>query len=286
MDPESLSPGPDSVTSPNSVIAISNGVDDTNDHKQLLEEKSDQNVQPSSPKRKSFSNKRCRKLLLRLRSNDSNSNKEACFLSTSPSPVSDSMETVSPGSSRDCQEDYKVGDTTTLSTKSSPSVLIDSVEPEESLRSCRVTAASENDIPSLQTAFSESEKENLYQEPETETEEGSSLPLSPAGPSTAGLSSSTVPYYNFLCVNGGAMRQEMTSTSSPQLSSGTNLRSNEESPSADVCSSFGSEKNSRIDTLKPESLDSSFSLPAARSCPNLERQSAGYSSTSGSILKL
>ncbi|XP_076245591.1 C-Maf-inducing protein isoform X2 [Calliopsis andreniformis] len=280
LDPESLSPGPDSVTSPNLITVISNGVDDVSDHRKLLEE--DDNTQSSSPKRKPFSNRRCRKLLLRLRSNDSGSNKEACFLSTSPSPGSESMETASPGSSRDCHEDYKIGDTTTLSTKSSPSVLIDSAEPEESLRGCRVTAASENDIPSLQTTFSESEKENLYQEQETETEEGSSLPLSPAGPSTAGLSSSTVPYYNFLCVNGGSMRQEMTSTSSPQLSSGTNLRSNEESPSADVCNSFGSEKSSRIDTLKPEGLDSSCSLPAARSCPNLERQSAGYTSVSGS----
>ncbi|XP_076665624.1 C-Maf-inducing protein isoform X2 [Andrena cerasifolii] len=282
LDPETLSPGSDSLVSPNSITVIANGVGETSDHKKLLEE-NDESAKSSSPKRRPFSNRRCRKLLLRLRSTESNSsNREACFLSTSPSPASDSMDTASPASSRDRQEDYKISDTATLSTKSSPSVLIDSAEPEDSLRSCRVTAASENDIPSLQNTFSESEKHLYNQETETETEEGSSLPLSPAGPSTAGLSSSTVPYYNFLCVNGGSMRQEMTSTSSPQLSSGSNLRSNGESPSADACSSFGSEKCSRIDTLKPEGLDTSFCLPAARSCPNLERQSTGCSPTSGS----
>ncbi|XP_029043588.1 C-Maf-inducing protein-like isoform X1 [Osmia bicornis bicornis] len=276
LDPESLSPGPDSLTAPAAIVP--NGVDE----EKLLEEDKDENCRSSSPakaspKKRFYSNRRCRKLLLRLRSNESSSssNKEACS-AASHSPASDSIETESPESSRDRENEYKTDDANHL-TKSSPSVLIDSVEPEEALKSCRAT--SENDISSLQNTFSESEKENIYQETETETEEGSSLPLSPAGPSATGLSSSTVPYYNFLCVNGGAMRQEMTSTSSPQLSSGSNLRSSTESTPADVCSS---EKSSRMDTLKPEGLESQFSLPAARSCPNLERQSAGCSPISGS----
>ncbi|XP_076387311.1 C-Maf-inducing protein isoform X2 [Megachile rotundata] len=278
LDPESLSPGPDSLTAPTAIV--SNGVNEEIDYKKLLEDK-DQNYPLSSstkasPKKKFYSNRRCRKLLLRLRSNESSSssNKEACSV-TSHSPASDSIDTESPGSSRDRENEYKTGNTATLLTKSSPSVLIDSVEPEESLKNCRAT--SENDISSLQNTFSELQKENIYQETETETEEGSSLPLSPAGPSATGLSSSTVPYYNFLCVNGGAMRQEMTSTSSPQLSLGSNIRSSAES--TDICSS---EKNCRMDTLKPEGLETSFCLPAARSCPNLERQSAGCSPISGS----
>lgn len=151
----------------------------------------------------------------------------------------------------------------------------------------QVTAASVGDIPSLANGFSEPEEENEEEEeeeacnPETETEDGSSLPSSPAAASTVGLASTTVPYYDFLSVNGGAMRQETTSTSSPQLSSGTSMRSSAESPPADTCSSYGEDSSPGVDSLKPEGLDAGC-LPAARSCPNLERQSAGCSSASGS----
>ncbi|XP_054010731.1 C-Maf-inducing protein-like [Hylaeus anthracinus] len=273
LDPDSLSPGPDSLTAPN---LIPNG-EETKDDKKLLE---DGSSPKSSPKKQSYSNRRCKKLLLRLRSTESSNScdKDASFFSVSPSPGSNSIGIESSGSSPGGHQDYETGSTTTLFTKSSPSVLIDSIE--DNLRNCRVTAVSENDIPSLQNGFGESGKENVYNQ-ETETEEGSSLPLSPAGPTNAGLSS-TAPYYNFLCVNGGAMRLEITSTSSPQLSSGINPRSSAQSPSSDACESFVGEKGSRIDTLKPESLDTAFCLPAARSCPNLERQSTGCSPTSGS----
>ncbi|XP_076639890.1 C-Maf-inducing protein [Colletes latitarsis] len=271
LDPDTLSPGPDS-----SPVRTANGMDEASDEKQLLDDE-DRNGS------RSYSNRRCKKLLLRLRSTESTNScdKESSLLSASPSPGSNSIGIESPGSSVGGHDDYETGSTTTLFTKSSPSVLIDAIEPEENLRSCRAIAASENDIPSLQNGFGQGLKSESEKETETETEEGSSLPLSPAGPTTA-LSSSTVPYYNFLCVNGGAMRQEMTSTSSPQLSSGINPRSSDESPSTDVRSSFVGEKGSRLDTLKPESLDATFCLPAARSCPNLERQSAGCSPTSGS----
>ncbi|KOC64130.1 C-Maf-inducing protein [Habropoda laboriosa] len=277
LDPESLSPGPETTLT-------TNGIDEESDYSKLLEDNDPTHHVSSSPKKRSFSNRRCRKLLLRLRSSDSSnsaSNKEGCLYPVSP--AGDSIETESPSSfgEQEDENEYKTGDESILLTKSSPSVLIDSAE-EDALRNSRVTAVSENDISSLQTVFSESENVS-NQETETETEEGSSLPLSPAGPSTGGLSSSTVPYYNFLCVNGGAMRQEMTSTSSPQLSSDSNHRSSAESTPADACSSsFNVENSSRIDTLKPEGLDSSFCLPAARSCPNLERQSAGCSPASGS----
>ncbi|XP_017767648.1 PREDICTED: C-Maf-inducing protein-like isoform X2 [Eufriesea mexicana] len=285
LDPETLSPGPDSLTAPASVDVVENGIDESNDCNASLDDNQQSHcVAPSSSlEKQSYSNRRCKKLLLRLRSDssDSTNNKE-----DSLDAVDDSIVAESPVSNKEREDEeteYKTGDTTTkLLTNSSPSVLIDSVDPdEEALGSSRVSTVSENDITSLQNAFSESEKENASnQETETETEEGSSLPLSPAGPSTGGLSTSSAPYYNFLCVNGGAMRQEMTSTSSPQLSSDSNHRSSAESTPVDKCSSFNAEKSSRIDTLKPE--ESTFSLPAARSCPNLERQSAGCSPTSGS----
>ncbi|XP_076750099.1 C-Maf-inducing protein [Xylocopa sonorina] len=288
LDPETLSPGPESLTAPASVGIVENGIEEQQDHNKLAgdNEQSHHVTPSSSPEKQTYRNRRCKKLLLRLRSNESSNstdNKENYLVDA----IDDSIETESPASLRECGEEvkeYETGDTPTLLMNSSPSVLIDSVdEDEDVLRNCRVTAASENDISLLQNVFSESEKENASnQETETETEEGSSLPLSPAGPSNGGLSSSTVPYYNFLCVNGGAMRQEMTSTSSPQLSSDSNHRSSAESTSTDGCNSFNVEKSSRIDTLKPEGLGSTFCLPAARSCPNLERQSAGCSPTSGS----
>ncbi|XP_034942858.1 C-Maf-inducing protein-like [Chelonus insularis] len=151
-----------------------------------------------------------------------------------------------------------------------------------------IKASSANDIPSLD-GFSEEEVEEEEEEEdescceaETETEEGSSLPSSPAAAISVGLAPVQVPYYSFLSVNGGAMRQETTSTSSPQLSSGVATRSNDSEPSATIetssvtgkCTPVGMSLK-KTDTLDPPSL------PAARSCPNLEQQS-GCLSTSGS----
>ncbi|XP_014469830.1 PREDICTED: C-Maf-inducing protein-like [Dinoponera quadriceps] len=150
-------------------------------------------------------------------------------------------------------------DSSSNSTNGSPSPA-----SESSASSRNPTTVSVGDIPSLENGFSEPE--------EDEEECDASLPSSPAAASTVGLASSTVPYYDFLSVNGGAMRQETTSTSSPQLSS--SMRdSSAESPPADTRSSYGEDGSPGIDSLKPED----GCLPVARSCPNLERQSAGSS---------
>ncbi|XP_076378800.1 C-Maf-inducing protein [Megalopta genalis] len=317
LSPASLSPGSDSS------VRVAQEPHESSDRKKLLEDDDDRSPPPrslgaSTKKRSPKGNNRCRKFLLRLRPNESSSNKETRFpsASTSPSPspspslspspspspspcpspsIPDSIGTESADSSRKRRvvDDYETitGDTATLFTKSSPSVLIDCVdtaEPEENQRNRRPTAAaSENDISSLQNTFPESETENGYhREAETETEEGSSLPLSPAGPLTAELSSSLAPYYNFLCVNGGPIRQEMTSTSSPQLCSAGNRESSSDDASRTSGKPRGSfdagEKFSRLNCLAPEGLDGSFCLPAARSCPNLEGRSAGCSPSSGS----
>ncbi|XP_057337872.1 C-Maf-inducing protein-like [Microplitis mediator] len=180
-------------------------------------------------------------------------------------------------------------------------------------------ASSANDIPSLLNEFDQDEddddddddddededdededEEEEEEEEETgaeggeeddsceDTEEGSSVPSSPAAAiSLAGLPPTQVPsYYSFLSVNGGAMRQETTSTSSPQLSTGLTPGSNNErvlpsetaetSSVTEECLPVGMSLK-KLDTLDPPSC-----LPAARSCPNLEQQSIGCSSTSGS----
>ncbi|KAG7203152.1 hypothetical protein KM043_010271 [Ampulex compressa] len=288
LDTEPLSPGPDSLTSPSGVTVVLNGTGGANDRQILLEdgqqEARSSSSSRSSPTRKSSGtgSRWRKKLLLRLRSNESSDsyNGEACSSSTSPSPASDSV-----ADSSSARNNRRPG--AALAAGSSPSVLIDVIGSKQRSRGLGPpAAASASDILSLENGFSEPEEENEEGEDgcnqETETEDGSSLPSSPAAASTVGLASSTVPYYDFLSVNGGAMRQEATSTSSPQLSSVTSLRSSVESPPADTCSSFGGDSSPGIDSLKPESLDVPGCLPAARSCPNLERQSAGCSSTSGS----
>ncbi|XP_032681051.1 C-Maf-inducing protein-like [Odontomachus brunneus] len=293
LDPEPLSPGTvaDALTSPSGITVVLN----ENNERQILSQKKTQqeHVAPrcqSLPSPTNKSNGNCstgsrwrRKLLLRLRSNDSynSNNGEACSSSTSPSPASESTADSS-GSSRNptrTDEGTTQGNVT-ATTVSSPSVQIDVTESPRN----DTVAVSIGDIPSLENGFSEPEEdEEDVCNPETETEEGSSLPSSPAAASTVGLASSTVPYYDFLSVSGGAMRQETTSTSSPQLSSGASMRdSSVESPPADTCSSYGEDSSPGIDSLKPEGLDTSGCLPVARSCPNLERQSAGCSSASGS----
>ncbi|KYN15311.1 PREDICTED: C-Maf-inducing protein-like [Trachymyrmex cornetzi] len=286
LDPEPLSPGADALTSPSGIMVVLNG-NNTNDQQFMLQDESHQITRslPSPKKSNNNGSSWRRKLMLRLRSNDSANlnNGEIRSSSTSPSPASESIAESSSSSRNPRVDEGQHGGNTTATTVSSPSVQIDVID-----ESPQVAAASVSDIPSLENGFSEPEDENDDEEdeeeasPETETEEGSSLPSSPAAASTVGLTTSAAPYYDFLSVNGGTMRQETTSTSSPQLSSGASLRSSVESPPADTCSSYGEDSSPGMDSLKPEGLDASGCLPAARSCPNLERQSAGCSSASGS----
>ncbi|XP_011067503.1 PREDICTED: C-Maf-inducing protein-like [Acromyrmex echinatior] len=283
LDPEPLSPGADALTSPSGIMVVLNG-NNTNDQQFMLQDENHQTTRslPSPKKLNNNGSSWRRKLMLRLRSNDSSNlnNGEIRSSSTSPSPASESIAESSSSSRNPHVDEGQQGGNTTVS---SPSVQIDVID-----ESPQVAAASVSDIPSLENGFSEPEDDNDDEEdeeevsPETETEEGSSLPSSPAAASTVGLTTSAAPYYDFLSVNGGTMRQETTSTSSPQLSSGASLRSSVESPPADTCSSYGEDSSPGMDSLKPEGLDASGCLPAARSCPNLERQSAGCSSASGS----
>jgi len=306
LDPEPLSPAADALTSPSGITVVLNGGNGSSDRQMLLRNESNQSSarSPVSPTKKPSNNVSTgsswrRKFMLRLRSSESSNsnNDEACSSSsTSPSPASDSTTTESTSSSRNPRTDEtsRRDNNATTTTVSSPSVQIDVIVDD---RAQEATGASVGDIPSLANGFSEPEEENDEEDdeeeeeeeeeeegcnPETETEDGSSLPSSPAAASTIGLASTAVPaYYDFLSVNGGAMRQETTSTSSPQLSSAASMRSSAESPPADTCSSYGEDSSPGVDSLKPEGLDAGC-LPAARSCPNLERQSAGCSSTSGS----
>lgn len=117
-----------------------------------------------------------------------------------------------------------------------------------------------------------------------------SLPSSPAAISSVGLScASTVPYYDFLSVTGN-MRQETTSTSSPQLSTtgggdgGNVQRTSSSSPiqkrsNLMLMDPFLSTEKLKVSDL---GLQVQACLPAARSCPNLERQSVECLSSSGS----
>ncbi|EZA50676.1 hypothetical protein DMN91_004492 [Ooceraea biroi] len=291
LDPEPLSPGADALTSPSGITVVLSGTNGSNERQILLQNESNQ-ANARSPTKKPNNNGTGsswrRKFMLRLRSSESSNsnNDEVCSTSsTSPSPASDSTaESTSSSKNPRTDEGSRRDNNATTTTISSPSVQIDVTVDDRPQK----TAASVGDIPSLANGFSEPEEENDEEEeeeeacnPETETEDGSSLPSSPAAASTVGLASTVVPYYDFLSVNGGAMRQETTSTSSPQLSSGTSMRSSAESPPADTCSSYGEDSSPGMDSLKPESLDAGC-LPAARSCPNLERQSAGCSSASGS----
>ncbi|XP_071564220.1 C-Maf-inducing protein [Temnothorax nylanderi] len=281
LDPEPLSPGPDALTSPSGItVALNsdNGIGERQDESSQTE----RCFLPSPTKKSSNNGSGWRRKFMRLRSNDSsslNNGETTRSSSTSPSPLSESIAESSSSSRNPRTDEGQQGDNATATTVSSPSVQIDVTG------SPQIATASVGDIPSLENGFSEEENDDEENEgqtcPATETK-GSSLPCSPAAASTVGLTSSTVPYYDFLSVNGGAMRQETTSTSSPQLSSGASLRSNVESPPADTCSSYGEDSSPGMDSLKPEGLDATGCLPAARSCPNLERQSAGCSSASGS----
>ncbi|XP_077278288.1 C-Maf-inducing protein [Temnothorax americanus] len=273
LDPEPLSPGPDALTS-NSDNGIGERRDESNRTARCF--------LPSPTKKSSNNGSGWRRKFTRIRSNDSsslNNGETTRSSSTSPSPLSESIaESSSSSRNPRTDEGQQRGDNATATTVSSPSVQIDVTGSPQV-----ATAASVGDIPSLENGFSEEENEEERACPATTETKGSSLPCSPAAASAVGLTSSAVPYYDFLSVNGGAMRQETTSTSSPQLSSGASLRSNVESPPADTCGSYGEDSGPGVDSLKPEGLDATTGcLPAARSCPNLERQSAGCSSASGS----
>ncbi|TGZ56994.1 hypothetical protein DBV15_12096 [Temnothorax longispinosus] len=81
--------------------------------------------------------------------------------------------------------------------------------------------------------------------------------------------SSTVPYYDFMSVNGGAMRQGIIRTSSPQLSSDVSLHSSADCPL--IFAAFTVRTAVRAWT-RCEVQRVWTRLDAARSCPNLERQ--------------
>lgn len=254
LESDPLSPGPDSLNSPSiNVTRVSNGHQDEGRH----------NDQDQHDEIENSGKGRWRKkLLLRIKSSDSSNSSNGEARSSSPSPASDST----PSSGSRNQEDRTCGG---LSRE-----FLDVPSPG-------IFAV--NGIPLL-NGFSDQEEEEEDDDDicnqETETEDVSSLPSSPAAASTVALTSSSIPYYGFLSVNGGAMRQESTSTSSPQLSTGVRS-SGEESTEPDTAS-LREEGDTGKSLLKPDNLEAAACLPVARSCPNLERQSAGCSSTSGS----
>ncbi|XP_012261047.2 C-Maf-inducing protein-like [Athalia rosae] len=135
-----------------------------------------------------------------------------------------------------------------------------------------------SDIPALDNCFA-GETSTKISHPDDEqsrqliANEGS-LPSSPA-PGVGSIPGGGA-YYGFLTANScAAMRQEPTSTSSPQLSSAaTTPRSSADSPVSYA------EVPPQAASLEAQNLEASC-LPAARSCPNLERQS-GPSSPSPS----
>ena len=254
LESDPLSPGPDSLSSPSiNVTRVSNGHQDS-DHQE------DEILT-------SGKNRWRKKFLLRIKSSDSSNSSNGELRSSSPSPASEST----PSSCSRNQEDRR--------------------------DNCVALGREYLDVPSpgifalngipLVNGFSDQEEEEEEEDDdeicnqETETEDGSSLPSSPAAASTVGLTSSNIPYYGFLSVNGGAMRQESTSTSSPQLSTGVRS-SNEETKEADTGSLREEGDAGGKCLLKPDNLETAACLPVARSCPNLERQSAGCSSTSRS----
>ena len=267
-------------------------------------------------------------LRLRSSDSSNSSNAEASSTSPSPSPVSssDNSSSTRSSSSRNHhnhhnnnlnnqqyhnQEKPEIGELMSSFSSSlarrrelQPTIIAEPEEDEDEVdeeNSCHreilvakspsILTSSVNDIPSLENGFTDPEDEEDYwdrNEGETETEEGSSLPSSPAAVVGSGALAGGTPkvtaYYGFLSVNGGAMRQETTSTSSPQLSSGTTVNSDgTTSPLAQETVSLIGECPAAVGmSLKVDALDAASCLPAARSCPNLEQQSAGCSSTSGS----
>lgn len=141
------------------------------------------------------------------------------------------------------------------------------------------------------------------EEPSDE-EEDSSMPSSPAAPATVALlPAGTVPYtLGFLSVNKAGLRhQESTSTSSPQLMTEPNPVAMEQTPPQRAASNghldegnlplksehrSGSTETVSMKSLKGKNCNElgiiGGGLPVARSCPDLERQSASSGSSSPS----
>ena len=303
LDGELLSPGPDSLNSPTIVFSsedsnkltsmrsmeengLSLHLDGHNGHNGHNGLNGYANGALSNGHAKSWRHK----LNLSLRSSDSASTSEAN--SSSPSPASDSSNGLSAKRSRP-RRSFDNGHPKTLEAcKLSPSRRRLHGSASQLLGRVRKNGLSaysddddDDDLPTCP-----------LEDVETEEFDASSLPSSPAAPSTLGLSAATsapVPYYPFLSVNGGAMRQESTSTSSPQLTSQSteDLKSNGLS---DVVSLKEEHRASSTETvalkslLTPDcgmgmgmgkgmgmgmgSLEVTGSLTVARSCPNLERQ--------------
>ncbi|XP_051159693.1 C-Maf-inducing protein-like [Leptopilina boulardi] len=268
LENDPLSPGPDTliINSPSiNVIKVSNGHHEVNSHS---------NSTDKSRWRK--------KLLLRIRSSDSsNSSTNGELRSSSPSPASESTPSSSGGSSSRNPEIVDRRDFLNVPTAGIFAVngipLVNGFSDQED----------EEEEEDEGVVDEEEEEEDDYDicNQETETEDGSSMPSSPAAASTVGLNSTSIPYYGFLSVNGGAMRQETTSTSSPQLSTEIANNMDDVLPTKEL--DTGSLRDdSDADNkclLKPiDNLEATACLPVARSCPNLERQSAGFLTTSGS----
>ena len=291
LDGELLSPGPDCLASPTIVFTSEDNNKTTVTTASPLQDDANPAVddngfssllQQSHGGRDSKTGRWRRKLLLRLRSTDScsNSSNEAVS-SSSASPASDSS----------CQ---KAGH------RQPHGKQLMALSPKHAPRRHYSTGSTSMLLRGIENGFSDEDddecdvdEEDTCNVEDTETEDASSLPSSPAAPATVGLATGgPVPYYGFLSVNGGAMRQESTSTSSPQLSTESH-GSGERTPTSGLLeetSSLKEEKRAGSNEtvalkshLKPEGgLEAASCLPVARSCPNLERQSAGCSSASGS----
>lgn len=269
LENDPLSPGPDSLISPSiNVIKVSNG------HQDVVQNSHNMGIDLENSSNNDIENK-CRwrkKLLLRIKSSDS-SNSSNELRSSSPSPASEST----PSSGSRNHDDRHNNLSRDFLNVPSPGIFAVNGIPLVNGFSDQEDEEEEEEAEEEEEEEEEDDDDICNQE--TETEDGSSMPSSPAAASTVGLNSSSIPYYGFLSVNGGAMRQESTSTSSPQLS--TDVRNNDEPIKEPDTGSLRDDSDTKC-LLKVDNLEAAACLPVARSCPNLERQSAGFSSTSGS----
>ncbi|XP_031784390.1 C-Maf-inducing protein isoform X2 [Nasonia vitripennis] len=300
LDNELLSPGPECLASPTIVFTSEDNSKTTVTTACAPAEALNAGTPSTPPTLEEHVGNGCatksrrrRKLLLWLRSDElSNSSSSA-----SPSPASDSS----------CKQQQQQQQQQ-LQNKPSPKHRLQSRRHYSTgsrsmlLRGIETGFSDEEDDDELDDEEEEEEdmdedEEDTCALEETETEEASSLPSSPAAPATVGLASGgplpSVPYYGFLSVSGGAMRQESTSTSSPQLTSACAAEGGRTPPTESLVSlkeekRAGSTETVAIKSLQhlkpgePSGLEATLGLPVARSCPNLERQSAGCSSASGS----
>ncbi|KAF7379406.1 hypothetical protein HZH66_014777 [Vespula vulgaris] len=288
LDVDPLSPGPrDSLTSPSDVTVHLNGID-------VLKDSSSASC--SSPSSGNGN----------LTANNISNNTNNTELSSSTSRSTSSSSSLSPGAveTRNDIVTTRFSSTDDGKTETEEEGAAEGTSSRVSLLSpINVTNRStSDDLLSIENEFDASEEEEEEEEEEeddeyeeednAETEEASSLPSSPAAASKVVLtSSSTVPYYEFLSVNGCTIRQETTSTSSPQLSTGigvpTTRSSSCESASSDntrdpfddnslsACYSMLDDNSMEVDSII-NSCPVTLSLtppkvPAARSCNILER---------------